>query len=112
MTLSKDDQYYDVKLSAIKTEIKEALDTVEPYIQKKKKKKKKKRKRTLVDYLDRQEEAYKNNRVRSMIDFDEEQTSTVKSVAVEKKMKREFNNRVYEWKNADACKNFSSEFRV
>ena len=43
MTLSKDDQYYDVKLSAIKTEIKEALDTVEPYIQKKKKKKERKK---------------------------------------------------------------------
>ena len=51
MTLSKDDQYYDVKLSAIKTEIKEALDTVEPYIQRKKKKRKKERECLLITLI-------------------------------------------------------------
>ena len=79
--LSKDDEYYDITLSATKAEKIEALDAVETYD---KKNKKQKRKRTIVDYLDRQEEAYKNSKIKSLIDFDEELTNSVKSLAVEK----------------------------
>ena len=55
-TLSKDDKFYQVKLTCLKVEKQQDLEAVDAY---EKKNKKMKRKRTIVDYLDRQEQAQK-----------------------------------------------------
>ena len=80
--LSKDDRFYDIKLSAIKTERKNSLDSLESFD---KKNKRAKKKRTLIDYLERKEVAYKNNKIKSIIDFDDSQAGSIKSLAVEVK---------------------------
>ena len=81
MKLSKDDNYYEVKLSTLNTEKSESLEAAENFD---KKNKRNKKKRTLYHYLERQEEAYRNNKIKSLIDFDEEYVSSVKSLAVKK----------------------------
>ena len=83
MKLSKDDKFYQVKLTALKAERQQDLESVEAF---EKKNKKIKRKRTIVDYMSRQEEAYKNNKIKSIINFDEENTNSIKSLAAEKKL--------------------------
>ena len=54
--LSRDVGFYDIKLSAIKTE-KKCLDSLESF---NKKKQKSKKEETLVDHLERREITYKN----------------------------------------------------
>ena len=80
--LSKDDRFYDIKLSAIKTERKNSLDSLESFD---KKNKRAKKKRTLIDHLERKEVNYKNNKIKSIIDFDDSQARSIKSLAVEVK---------------------------
>ena len=82
MKLSKDDKFFRVKLTALKAERQQDLESVEAF---EKKNKEMKRKRTIVDYMSRHEEAYKNNKIKSIIDFDEENTNSIKSLAIEKK---------------------------
>ena len=84
MKLSKDDNYYEVKLSTLNTEKSESLEATENFD---KKNKRNKKKRTLYHYLERQEEAYRNNKIKSLIDFDEEYVSSVKSLAIKKETK-------------------------
>ena len=84
MKLSKDDKYYEIKLSTLNTEKSESLEAAENFD---KKNKRNKKKRTLYHYLERQEEAYRNNKIKSLIDFDEEYVSSVKSLAVKKETK-------------------------
>ena len=84
MKLSKDDNYYEVKLSTLNTEKSESLEATENFD---KKNKRNKKKRTLYHYLERQEEAYRNNKIKSLIDFDEAYVSSVKSLAVKKETK-------------------------
>ena len=57
MKLSKDDKFYQIKLTALKAE--KQQDSVEAF---EKKNKKMKSKRTIVDYISRHEEAYKTMR--------------------------------------------------
>ena len=82
MKLSKDDKFFRVKLTALKAERQQDLESVEAF---EKKNKEMKRKRTIVDYMSRHEEAYKNNKIKSIIDFDEENINSIKSLAIEKK---------------------------
>ena len=82
MKISKDDKFYPIKLTALKTEKQEGLEAVKAF---EKKRKKMKRKRTIVDYMTRRNEAHKNNKIKSLIDFDEANTNIIKSLAVEKK---------------------------
>ena len=82
MKLSKVDKFYQIKLTALKTEKQEGLEAVEAF---EKKNKKLKRKRTIADYMTRREEAHKNNKIKSLIAFDEANTNSIKPLAVEKK---------------------------
>ena len=59
MKLSKNNKFYQIKLTALKIEKEEGLEEVEAF--KKKNKKLKKKKRTIAYYMTRLEEAYKNN---------------------------------------------------
>ena len=81
MKLSKDDKFYQVKLTALKAEKQQDLESVEAF---EKKNKKMKRKRTIVENMSRHEEPYKNYKIKSIIGFDEEHTNSIKSLAVEK----------------------------
>ena len=81
MKLSKDDKFCQVKLTALKAEKQQDLESVEAF---ERKNKKMKRKRTIVD-MSRHKEAYKSNKIKNIIDFDEEHTNTIKFLAVEKK---------------------------
>ena len=63
MKLSKDDKYYEIKLSTLNTEKSESLEAAENFD---KKNKRNKKKRTLYHYLERQEEAYRNNKIKKV----------------------------------------------
>ena len=84
MRLSKDDKYYEIKLSMLNTEKSESLESAQSF---EKKKKRNKKKRTLYHYLERPEEACRNNKIKSLTNFDEEYISNVKSLAIKKKQK-------------------------
>ena len=81
MKLSKEDKFFQVKLTSLKAEKQQDLGALDAY---EKKNKKVKRKRSIVDYINRQEQAQKNNKIKSMIDFHEEHTNSIKSLAIEK----------------------------
>ena len=81
MKLSRDDKFYEMKLSTLNTEVNESVESDENVD---KKKKRLKKKITPFPYLERQEEAYRNNKIKSLIDFDE---SGAKSLAVKKETK-------------------------
>ena len=51
--------------------------------------------------MDRKNEALTNQKVKSLIDFDEEYTCSIKSVAIEKKFKNQFNNSIFKWENVN-----------
>ena len=80
MKLSKDDKFYQVKLSALNAEREQNSEAVEAY---EKKNEKMKRKRTILDYMTRHEEAHRNNKIKSII---EEHANSIKSLVVEKKI--------------------------
>ena len=84
MKLSRDDKFYEMKLSTLNTEVNESVESDENVD---KKKKRLKKKITPFPYLERQEEAYRNNKIKSLIDFDEEYVSGAKSLAVKKETK-------------------------
>ena len=84
MKLSKDDKFYEIKLSTLNAEKSEALEAAKNFD---KKCKRQKKKRTLYHCLEREEEAYRNNKIKSLIDFDEECVSSIKSLAVKKETK-------------------------
>ena len=84
MKLSRDDKFYEMKLSTLNTEVNESVESDENVD---KKKKRLKKKITPFPYLERQEEAYRNNKIKSLIDFDEEYVSRAKSLAVKKETK-------------------------
>ena len=98
MKLSKDDKYYEIKLSTLNTEKSESLEAAENFD---KKNKRNKKKRTLYHYLERQEEAYRNNKIKSLIDFDEEYVSSVKLLAIKKGIKVNLTTRLFKWKNVN-----------
>ena len=83
MKLSRDDKFYEMKLSTLNTEVNESVESDENVD----KKKRLKKKITPFPYLERQEEAYRNNKIKSLIDFDEEYVSGAKSLAVKKETK-------------------------
>ena len=97
MALSKDDKYYEIKLSTLNTEKSESLEAAENFD----KKKKSKKKRTLYHYLERQEEAYGSDKIKSLIDFDEEYVSSVKLLANKKGTKVNLTTRLFKWKNVN-----------
>ena len=84
MKLSRDDKFYEMKLSTLNTEVNESVESDENVD---KKKKRLKKKITPFPCLERQEEAYRNNKIKSLIDFDEEYVSGAKSLAVKKETK-------------------------
>ena len=98
MKLSKDDKYYEIKLSTLNTEKSESLEAAENFD---KKSKKIRKKRTLYHYLERQEEAYGNGKIKSLIDFDEEYVSSVKLLAIKKGTKVNLTTRLFKWKNVN-----------
>ena len=82
LKLSKDDKFYEGRLSTLNAEKSEALEAVDNFD---KKCKRQYKKRTFYYYLEREEEAYRNNKIKSLIDFDEEYVSSLKSL---KKLKQ------------------------
>ena len=84
MKLSKDDKFYEIKLSTLNAEKSEALEAAKNFD---KKCKRQKKKGTLYHYLEREKEAYRNNKIKSLINFDEEYVSSIKSLAIKKKQK-------------------------
>ena len=84
MKLSKDDKFYEIKLSTLNAEKYKSLKAADNF---EKKAKRQRKNRTLYDYLQRQEEAYRNNKIKSLIDFDEEYVSSIKPLAVKKETK-------------------------
>ena len=59
MKLSKDDKYYEIKLSMLNAEKNKSLKAADHFD---KKNKRQKKKRTLYYYFKRQEEAYRNSK--------------------------------------------------
>ena len=59
MKLSKDDKYYEIKLSMLNAEKNKSLKAADNFD---KKDKRQKKKRTLYYYFKRQEEAYRNSK--------------------------------------------------
>ena len=59
MKLSKDDKYYEIKLSMLNAEKNKSLKAADNFH---KKNKRQKKKRTLYYYFKRQEEAYRNSK--------------------------------------------------
>ena len=60
MKLSKDDKFYEIKLSTLNAEKYKSLKAADNF---EKKAKRRRKNRTLYDYLQRQEEAYRNNKI-------------------------------------------------
>ena len=75
--LDKNDPFYEVKLSSIKTERKQGLESAQKLQEKKKRTK---RKTTMTDYFDRIETANRKTNVKSVIDFGAEQSNSVKAM--------------------------------
>ena len=84
MKLSKDDKYYEIKLSTLNTEKRRGFRSCWEFWQKNNRNKKK---RTPYHYLETQEEAYRNNKTKSLIDFDEEYVRSVEALAIKKEIK-------------------------
>ena len=84
MKLSKDDKFYEIKLSTLNAEKSEALEAANNFD---KKCKRQKKKRNLYHYLERQEKAYRNSKIKSLIDLDEEYVSSIKSLSIKKRNK-------------------------
>ena len=84
MKLSKDDKFYEIKLSTSNAENNESVEAAEIF---EKKPKRQRKKRTCYDYLQRQEETYRNDKIKSLIDFDDKYISSIKSLAVKKETK-------------------------
>ena len=82
--LDKEDQFYEIKLQAIKNERLQQIEAAEKFEQQKKKKKKRTK---LIDFADRRSEALTNQKVKSLIDFDEEYSCSISSIATEKSKK-------------------------
>ena len=82
--LDKEDQFYEIKLQAIKNERLQQIEAAEKFEQQKKKKKKRTK---LIDFADRKSEALTNQKVKSLIDFDEEYSCSISSIATEKSKK-------------------------
>lgn len=68
------------------------------------KKKIKKRKRA-KDITEKVDEISKNKKIKTMIDFDHSECNSIKSIAI-KKYWGWCNNKVYQRKNVNVCKNF------
>ena len=75
--LSKNDPFYDVKLSSINTERKQGLESAKKLQEKKKRTK---RKTTMTDFFDRIETANRKTNVKSLIDFGAQQSNSVKAM--------------------------------
>ena len=75
--LNKNDPFYDIKLSTLKQEQNEGLESAKKFSEKKKKLK---RKNTIVDYFDRIEEAQQNTNIKSLIEFDYSHSNSIKAV--------------------------------
>ena len=100
MKLSKNDKFYEVKVSAIKSGRRQSLDSLESFD---KKNKRIEKKWTIIDYTEHKVIAHKNNKIKSIIDFDEEQANSIKSLAVEKRIKHSTDSKIYERKDANVC---------
>ena len=106
MKLSKDDKFYNVKLSTLKAEKNQCLEAAENFD----KKTKILKKRTLHHYLYRQEEGYRDSKIKSLIDFDEEYVSSVKSLAIKKEAKINLTTRFLNGKMLMFCKSLIQSF--
>ena len=91
MKLSKDDKFYEIKLSTSNAENNESVEAAEIF---EKKTKRQRKKRTCYDYLQRQEETYRNDKIKSLIDFDDKYISSIKSLAVKKETKVNLSTRL------------------
>ena len=80
--LDKEDRFYKTKLQTIKTKRLQQLEAAEKFEQEQKKKLKKTK---LIDFFVRKNEALTNEKVKSLIDFDEDYSSSIRSVAIEKR---------------------------
>ena len=74
-------------MQAIKTERLQQLEAAEKLEQQKKINKKRSK---LIDFIDRKNETLTNQIVKSLIDFDEEYLCSIRSVAIEKSLKINF----------------------
>ena len=77
LKLDKNDPFYEVKLSSIKSERKQGLESAQKLQEKKKRTK---RKTTMTNYFDRIETANRKTNVKSVIDFGAEQSNSVKAM--------------------------------
>ena len=107
MKLSKDDKYYDIKLSTLNTKKNECLEAADNFD---KKTNRQKKKRTLHHHLERQEEACKDSKMKSLIDFDEEYVSSIKSLAIKKETKINLTTRFLNGKMLMFCKTSIQSF--
>ena len=106
MKLSKNDKFYNVKLSTLKAEKNECLEAAENFD----KKTKMQKKRTLHHYLDRQKEVYKGSKIKILIDFDKKFVSSVKSFAIKKEAKISLTTRFLNGKMLMFCKTSIQSF--
>ena len=107
MNLSKDDKFYEIKLSTLNAEKSEALEAADNFD---KRSKRQKKKRTLYHYLEREEKAYRNNKIKSLIDVDEECVSSIKMLATKKETKVNLTTRFLNRKMLLFSKTFIQSF--
>ena len=96
--LDKENRFYKIKLQTLKSEWLSQLESAEKFEQQKKKAKKWSK---LIDFVDRKSEALTNQKVKSLIDFDEDYSCSIRSLAIEKKFKNQFDFAVFKWQNVN-----------
>ena len=79
--LDKNDQFYDIKLASLKSEIQEGLEAAKKLTNKRKNLK---RKVEITDYCERMDEVNKKKNVTSLIEFDQQNSNSIKAVMVKK----------------------------
>ena len=77
--LDANDPFYQIKLSSLKQEQQEGLESAKKLNEKKKQMK---RKVTVTDYFDRMNEANEKTNIKSLIEFDQEHSNSIKAVMV------------------------------
>ena len=107
MNLSKDDKFYEIKLSTLNAEKHETLEAADNFD---KRSKRQKKKRTLYHYLEREEKVYRNNKIKSLIDVDEECVSSIKMLATKKETKVNLTTRFLNRKMLLFSKTFIQSF--
>ena len=57
------------------------------------------------------EDAFKNKKIKTIIDFDRKECNSIKPIALKVNMNQR-NFEIYQWKNANVCKNFAKMFCI